>query len=64
MLLGQVAIRQVLRETGPLGVLHGRVRFEHGRGYAITYHPAAAMRFPEIAAQMREDFARFRELIT
>jgi uracil-DNA glycosylase family 4 len=62
VLLGKVAIRQLLREEGRLVTLHGQTVKRNGRLFLMTYHPAAALRTPQIEASMRQDMARLRQL--
>jgi len=61
VLLGNVAIRTVL---GPdairLDIAHGKPVERDGILFLPTYHPAAAMRFPEIRRRMSGDFSRLR----
>lgn len=63
VLLGKVALKELLGEDGRLSDLHGQVRHKHGRRFLITYHPAAAMRFPEPEAGIREDFRRITTIV-
>jgi uracil-DNA glycosylase family 4 len=55
VLLGRVAISTLI---GPWKVseAHGRFYETDDRKYFITYHPAAALRFPTIKSAMRMDF--------
>ncbi|MBY8996893.1 MAG: uracil-DNA glycosylase [Candidatus Thorarchaeota archaeon] len=55
ILLGGVAISSLV---GPWKVseAHGRFYETDGRTYFMTYHPAAALRFPKVKVLMREDF--------
>lgn len=55
VLLGGVAVSSII---GPwkLSESHGRFYEGHGRTFFITYHPAAALRFPETKEKMLEDF--------
>lgn len=55
VLLGGVAISSLI---GPWKVSesHGRFYESGSQTYFITYHPAAALRFPKIKSQMQEDF--------
>lgn len=63
VLLGKTALKQILRQEGNLSRLHGRL-FEHnGRSYFVTFHPAAAMRFPQIRRKMKHDFKILKELM-
>lgn len=54
VLLGGVAISSLI---GPWKVseAHGRFYETDDRKYFMTYHPAAALRFPKIRTAMRED---------
>ena len=55
VLLGGVAVSSVI---GPwkLAEAHGRFYEGNGRTFFITYHPAAALRFPKTKEKMLEDF--------
>jgi DNA polymerase len=55
VLLGGVAISSIL---GPWKVSesHGRFFEDGSQTYFMTYHPAAALRFPKVKSLMREDF--------
>jgi uracil-DNA glycosylase len=61
VLLGKTPLRQLLGETTSLEGLHGQVRDMGGRRYLITYHPAAAMRFPKIRSLMLRDLRMLRD---
>ncbi len=61
--LGAVPLRQLTGKTRRMRDVHGRVRLNGGRRLLPTYHPAAAMRFPEIGARTRADFRRIGELL-
>lgn len=63
VLLGGIALRQLLGEQRPLGEVHGRARRHDGCAVLPTYHPAAGMRFPDVDEKMREDFARIRSIL-
>lgn len=63
VLLGKVAISQVLHEQGGLAKLHGRVVEPNGRRYLPTYHPAAAFRVPQTRVSMEEDMVRLRQML-
>jgi len=63
VLLGAVAISSLI---GPWKVseAHGRFYETKGRTYFMTYHPAAALRFPNVKSTMKEDFLILsRELV-
>ena len=64
VLLGKVAMNQLLQEEGSLRLLHGRTIQRDGRQYLITYHPAAAFRVPETKLSMKRDMARLKQLLT
>lgn len=57
VLLGQVATHRMLGGTATVTALHGMVVDSAERSYFVSYHPAAALRFGQIAAALREDFA-------
>lgn len=63
VLLGRVAINQILEEKGGLQALHGRLIEQDGRRYLPTYHPAAAFRVPETRVSMEEDMLQLKQLI-
>ncbi|MFP3904951.1 MAG: uracil-DNA glycosylase family protein [Armatimonadota bacterium] len=63
VLIGRIAVRQLLGQTEKLGDMHGRVQEKNGVRYFITYHPAAAMRFPEPDENMRADFQKLRDIV-
>ena len=60
VLLGRVAVSTII---GPwkLSEAHGRFYEGNGRMHFITYHPAAALRFPKTKEKMLEDFKILRE---
>lgn len=60
--MGKVAAGAVLGKTGNLKDLHGRPLERDGRSYLITYHPAAAMRFPDAADRIEQDFRTLADL--
>lgn len=62
VLLGQVAAWQLLGESVSLAQCHGRVRSLENRQCLLTYHPAAAMRFPAARAAMEDDFGKIAHL--
>jgi uracil-DNA glycosylase family 4 len=61
VLLGQVAVRQMLGENHTVTVLHGTEAERDGRRYFITYHPAAALRFDTIRAALEADFEKLAQ---
>lgn len=63
VLSGKVAMLAVIGERGKLSDLHGREREQCGRRFLLTYHPAAAMRFPDAREALREDLARVSDIL-
>ncbi len=59
VLLGGVAVSSVI---GPwrMSEAHGRFHEANGRTYFMTYHPAAALRFPATMNVMRDDFKKLQ----
>jgi DNA polymerase len=59
VLLGGVAVSSVI---GPLKIseAHGRLYEAEGRKFFITYHPAAALRFPKLRDAMKKDFSALK----
>jgi DNA polymerase len=62
VLLGKVAMEQVLKEERSLRKAHGETIQRDGRQYLLTYHPAVAFRVPETKDSMKEDMGRLRLL--
>jgi len=56
VLLGNVAIKTMLCGADSLDKIHGGKFIRKGITYIPTYHPAAAMRFPEIKRKLEMDF--------
>jgi DNA polymerase len=63
VLLGRVAIDQILHEEGSLARLHGHIVQRDGRRYLPTYHPAAAFRVPTTRINMEEDMIILKHLL-
>lgn len=55
--LGRVAAQALVGEDLRLARDHGLRRGRDGRPHLVTYHPAAAMRFPDARHALREDLA-------
>jgi DNA polymerase len=55
VLLGGVAISSLIG-SWRVSEAHGKFYENGDRKYFMTYHPAAALRFPKIKSVMREDF--------
>ena len=58
VLLGKVPLRQMLGKKENLSNLHGQTFKKDGRTFLVTYHPAAAMRFPKIKDKIRQDIKK------
>lgn len=63
VLFGRTPLRQALGSKERLADVHGSTGRWRGRPVFLTYHPAAAMRFPLAAKSMREDFAALRRIV-
>jgi DNA polymerase len=65
VVMGKTPLRQMFGEKAlvRLSDLHGQVRVREGRRCLLTYHPAAAMRFPVARCAMQEDFAKIAGLL-
>lgn len=60
VLMGGVAVEEVLEEKGPLADFAGRFIERDGRRCFVTYHPAASMRFPSVKRLAERHFRRLR----
>lgn len=47
VLMGNTAIKAMLKNTYQVTKMHGKFVYEEGHKYFITFHPAAALRFPK-----------------
>ncbi|MEW6585028.1 MAG: uracil-DNA glycosylase [Nitrospirota bacterium] len=63
VLLGRIACLAVLGEKVTVEKAHGSVIRRSGKIYLITFHPAAAMRFPSIRRKFVSDFRKLKRLI-
>lgn len=63
VLMGKIALAQVLNENNKIAELHGATLDKQGRKYFITYHPSAGMRFPKIERAMSDDFIKLKEMV-
>jgi DNA polymerase len=62
VLLGKTSVIQLLGLKGNLSRLHGQVFGQKGICCLVTFHPAAAMRFPQIRRKMKHDFKKLKTL--
>ncbi len=64
VLMGDVAVKALLPDEGlAVSSAHGRIYVRGPAAYFVTFHPAAAMRFPKIRKVMESDFRKLRALI-
>lgn len=63
VLMGRVAVFGVLNEKISTSKTHGTVLLRDNKIYFVTFHPAAALRFPKIRKYFEEDFKKLKELI-
>jgi uracil-DNA glycosylase len=63
VLLGATAAFGVLGEFIPVAKMHGQAIFRKGKKYFISYHPAAALRFPKLRAVFASDFRKLKKLV-
>jgi DNA polymerase len=62
VLLGGSALWSVLGEN-EVKKWHGKVVVRDGKKYFVTYHPAAAMRFPAVRKAMVKDFEKLGDML-
>lgn len=62
VLLGNLASSTVVG-IGEVEKNHGKVLEKEGTKYLITYHPAAALRFPELSKVMEQDLSKLKQLV-
>jgi uracil-DNA glycosylase family 4 len=63
VLLGKVAAWALLGLEGSVSREHGKVIKKEGRVYLVTFHPAAAMRFPKIRKEFFSDMKKLKGLM-
>jgi uracil-DNA glycosylase len=63
VLLGNIAYRALIDNFPSANSKHGQILRRNGQSYFVTFHPAAAVRFPKIKVLMKEDFEKLWELI-
>ncbi len=63
VLLGNTACMAVLGEKVQVSARHGDIIEKDGRKCLVTFHPAAAMRFPKIRAGFIRDFGILKKMI-
>ena len=62
VLLGLTAIKNTIGDHKKMKEMHGKTLKQAGNTYFITYHPAAARRFPWIKKVMEKDFKILNDL--
>lgn len=63
VLLGNVASWAVLEREVSVSREHGKIIKDGTKVYLVTFHPAAAMRFPKIRKEFTDDFKRLKLLL-
>ena len=64
ILLGRVAIKSLLpQEKIKLTQQHGKIIVQDGQKYFLTFHPAAARRFPTFKKMIETDFQKIKNLM-
>jgi uracil-DNA glycosylase len=63
VLLGNTACQAVLEEKVPVSSRHGSIIEKNGRKCLVTFHPAAAMRFPKTREGFVQDFGILKGMI-
>lgn len=61
IVLGNVALKTLTNETS-VEKLHGKVIEKDAQKYFVTYHPSAALRFPETSKKMEDDFKKLKKI--
>lgn len=62
--LGNYALKTLLDDELSISKIHGIQKKRQDITVFLTFHPAAAMRFPKINALIKEDFNKLRELVS
>ena len=62
VLLGRVATLAVLDREVAVSQEHGKMIKKGDKTYLITFHPAAALRFPKIRKEFYDDFEKLKGL--
>ena len=64
VLLGNVALKALFpNEKLTVSEIHGKEIKQNNRIYFPTFHPSAAMRFPNVRRKMEEDFKKLKVVI-
>ena len=63
VLLGNVAYQSLISQSASINKYHGEVIEKDRRKYFLTFHPAAAIRFPKIRRLIYQDFAKIKKIM-
>lgn len=63
VMMGSIAVQGVLDEKIPINKMHGEVIERNGKKYMITFHPAAALRFPPLREKLKKDFEKLKKFL-
>ncbi|MDP3698535.1 MAG: uracil-DNA glycosylase [Nanoarchaeota archaeon] len=61
IILGGVALKTLTKETS-VEKAHGTVLKKEKQQYFVTFHPSAALRFPETKKKMEDDFRKLKKI--
>ncbi len=62
VLVGAVALKALTNETS-VKKLHGKFIEKKAQKYFVTYHPSAALRYPELRKVMETDFKKLKQTL-
>lgn len=62
IILGAVALKALTNETS-VEKLHGKFIEKGTQKYFVTYHPSAALRYPELGKAMETDFKKLKQTL-
>ena len=63
VLLGSTAMQAVLEQKLPVTKEHGKIVEKEGKKYFLTFHPAAALRYPPNRSLLVDDFKKLKEIV-
>ena len=63
VLMGATAYQSIVKQKPFLYKMHGEIILSKERKYFITFHPAAALRFPNIRTLFFQDFEKLQYII-
>lgn len=62
IVLGGVALKTLVKK-GSVEKLHGKITEKNKQKYFVTFHPSAALRFPDIEQKAEDDFRKLKSII-